>query len=132
MRCLRCGVCCTQTEMLLSNSDIKRLERKGYEKRQFARFDKAGYAVLRNHKGYCVFYNAVERRCVVYPWRPAGCRVYPVILDEDKGIVVDIICRADETITADEKGLRGRKVLRLLEEIDFEAGQRCAKMAAKK
>ncbi len=127
MRCLRCGVCCTETEMLLSADDIIRLENKGYSKESFARFNKGGYAILRNRQGYCVFYNVKKRQCDIYADRPAGCRVYPVILDEDKGIVTDDICRARRTITEQEKARKGKRVIKLLEKIDQEAQQNKSK-----
>ena len=53
-----------------------------------------------------------------------GCRVYPVILDEEKGIVLDTICDSRNTIDEKEKCLKGKKVLKLLEEIDGEAAKR--------
>ncbi len=124
MRCLRCGVCCTETEMPISKEDITRLEKKGYPKKFFTRFDKAGYAKLRNRQGYCVFYNVEKHRCAVYRARPSGCRVYPVVYDEDSGIVADTLCQAHETVTEQDKRRRGKRVLALLEEIDFEAKNR--------
>ena len=131
MRCLRCGVCCQQTDMLLSERDIARLERKGYDRESYARFDPDGYALLRNRQGCCVFYNAKERKCNVYAVRPAGCRVYPVILDEDQGVVVDQICHAQTTISEQEKNRRGVRVLRLLDKIDSEAKNRKVKKGLK-
>ena len=123
MRCLRCGVCCTETEMLLSKDDISRLEKKGYPKESFVHFDRDGYAILRNRQGYCVFYNVKQNECAVYTDRPEGCRVYPVILDEDKGIITDDICRARRTISKEEKARKGNVVIKLLEKIDQEAQQ---------
>ena len=127
MRCIRCGICCQETDMLLSEKDIVRLERRGYSKDFFVRFDSEGYALLRNRQGHCVFYNAKERRCDVYAFRPSGCRVYPVIYDEEKGIVVDSICHAQGTITEDEKAQKGKRVLKILEQVDSEAFNRRAK-----
>jgi Fe-S-cluster containining protein len=124
MRCIRCGVCCQETDMLLSTKDINRLGKQGYQKDSFARFDKDGYAFLRNRQGCCVFYNPQERRCNVYSFRPSGCRVYPIIFDEERGIVVDLICHAQETVTEEDKALKGREVLNLLEQIDGEARKR--------
>ena len=88
--------------MLLSIKDIRRLETKGFSKNYFAKFDKQGYAVLKNRDGYCVFYDLKERQCSVYSDRPSGCRVYPVILDEDKGIVFDDICNSSCSFTEKE------------------------------
>ncbi len=124
MRCSNCGVCCTETEMLLSKKDIKRLEKKGFSQNQFVNFDKQGYAVLKNREGYCVFYDLKNRQCGVYADRPSGCRVYPVILDEDTGIILDDICQSRNTITQEEKNVKGKKVIKLLERIDSEALER--------
>lgn len=107
--------------MLLSKEDIKRLEKKGYNKKFFLRYDKAGYAQLRNRNGYCVFYDLDKRQCSIYADKPSGCSVYPVILDEEKGIVIDDICPAKETITNEEKEAKGKEVIKLLEKIDNEA-----------
>jgi len=124
MRCSNCGVCCTETEMLLSERDITRLVKKGFSKNYFVKYDKQGYAQLKNREGYCVFYDPKKRQCNVYADRPSGCRVYPVILDEEKGIVLDDICGSRNTITEREKNIKGRKVIRLLERIDNEAVNR--------
>ena len=110
--------------MLLSKKDIKRLERRGFSEKVFARYDKQGYATLKNQDGYCVFYDLKNRQCSVYADRPSGCRVYPVIVDEDKGIVFDDICECANTIGEREKALKGKKVVKLLEKIDLEALKR--------
>jgi hypothetical protein len=110
--------------MLLSKEDITRLEKKGYRKKFFARFDKAGYAKLRNHQGYCVFYNVEKCRCNAYRARPSGCRLYPVICDEDNNIIADTLCQAHETVTEQDKRRRGKRVHALLEKIDQEAQRR--------
>ena len=124
MRCLHCGVCCRETEMLLSTKDIKRLEQKGYRRAFFVRFDSQGYATLKNTRGYCVFYDVEKRRCKVRAHRPEGCRVYPLIYHEDKGIIVDPICPSRETVTERQKVKGGAKVLKLLQIIDAEAEKR--------
>lgn len=124
MQCSHCGVCCTETEMLLSKKDIKRLEERGYKQSKFVRYDKLGYATLKNRDGYCIFYDQTKQRCSEYANRPSGCRVYPVIVDEEKGIVLDSICEARNTITEQEKAVKGKRVVKLLEVIDSEAQKR--------
>ncbi len=106
--------------MLLSAQDIARLEKKGYKKDMFVRQDNQGFSMLRNRQGSCVFYNVKERKCDVYTVRPEGCRIYPVILDEEKGIVVDSICHAQASISEQEKKRRGKLVINLLKKIDEE------------
>jgi uncharacterized protein len=125
MRCSNCGVCCTETEMLLSKKDIKRLEKNGFSQNQFVIYDTQGYATLKNRDGYCVFYDLKNRQCSVYVDRPAGCRVYPVILDEETGIILDDICESRNSITASEKKSKGKCVINLLKVIDAEALERC-------
>jgi uncharacterized protein len=110
--------------MLLCKKDIKRLEKKGFSQNQFVNYDKQGYAQLKNRDGYCVFYDLKNRRCCVYVNRPSGCRVYPVILHEGKGIILDNICQSRKSVTQSEKNLKGKRVIKLLEVIDSEALER--------
>jgi Fe-S-cluster containining protein len=124
MVCLRCGDCCRETEMLLSAEDIERLEGKGYRKEFFMLFDEEGYAKLRNLRGACVFYDPENRRCKIYKFRPSGCRLYPIIYDEEKGIVMDEVCRGKGRLNEKRIERKGAKVLRLLERIDAEAKSR--------
>jgi len=124
MRCSHCGVCCTETEMLLSENDITRLVKQGLSKKYFVRFDKQGYAFLKNKDGYCVFYDRNRHQCSIYPNRPRGCRVYPVILDEEIGIILDELCPERHSISDKEKSVKGKRVVNLLQEIDTEAEKR--------
>lgn len=107
--------------MLLSKKDIKRLKKKGFSQNYFVHHDKEGYAQLKNLEGYCVFYDRKKLQCSAYKDRPTGCRVYPVILDEEIGVVLDSICESRNTVTEEEKKIKGKRVVRLLEIIDREA-----------
>lgn len=124
MHCLRCGACCTKTEMLLSEKDIQRLEQKGYCKDSFVVFDEEGYPKLRNLNGHCFFYNVENKRCKVYRSRPLGCRLYPVVFDEEKGVTVDEDCCAREKLEVSSVAKRGWKVIKLLQKIDAERESR--------
>jgi len=110
--------------MLLSQNDIVRLTKLGFSKRYFVRFDKQGYAFLKNMDGYCVFYDRNRHQCSIYVNRPGGCQVYPVILDEEVGIILDELCPERDTILDKEKRVKGKRVMKLLQEIDTEAGKR--------
>jgi hypothetical protein len=121
MDCSRCGVCCEKTEMLLSNADVKRLEGVGYDRQKFACQDRHGFIRLRNRRGFCVFYDAEERRCRIYKHRPLGCRVYPVIYSEQEGIVLDDLCPMKSTVSKIELKVEGKKLMKLLQRIDTEA-----------
>jgi Fe-S-cluster containining protein len=118
--------------MLLSKKDIKRLEDRGYSQNQFVNFDTRGYATLKNRDGYCIFYDLTKRQCSEYENRPSGCRGYPVIVDEEKGIVLDTICESRSTISDQEKHVKGKRVVHLLEVIDAEAlARRSGKLKSK-
>jgi len=106
---------------LLSKKDIKRLEKKGFSQNQFVQYDNQGYAQLKNRDGYCVFYDLKNQQCGIYVDRPAGCRLYPVILNEEIGIILDDICESRNSITLSEKRRMGKRVIGLLEVIDAEA-----------
>jgi Fe-S-cluster containining protein len=121
MRCSHCGICCKKTEMLLSSADIELLEKAGYKKQECVRYDKQGYAKLRNRNGYCVFYDSAKHRCKAYKHRPSGCRIYPVIYSEENGVIVDELCPEKHTVSISELERKGRKVVNLLNKIDKEA-----------
>jgi len=107
--------------MLLSSADVKRLERAGYEKRRFTYYDKNGYAKLKNHHGFCVFYDIEKRRCGTYRHRPSGCRVYPVIYSEREGVIIDDLCPEKDTVSQPELKTKGKRVTKLIQRIDNEA-----------
>jgi Fe-S-cluster containining protein len=91
-----CMQCCLETSMPLSSSDITRIVKLGYEPSDFVTTLTDGAHQLRNVAGRCVFLSEVG--CTIYPNRPEGCRLYPLIWDEEHGQAVrDYLCpHADE------------------------------------
>ncbi|TET58269.1 YkgJ family cysteine cluster protein [Candidatus Bathyarchaeota archaeon] len=86
----KCAKCCLETRMPLSNHDIKRILKLGYKLEYFAAKTDEGWR-LKNDSGRCVF--LIEKRCRIYPHRPEGCRLYPLIYDETlKKVVIDPLC----------------------------------------
>jgi len=124
MRCSHCGLCCAETEMLLSNADIMRLENAGAGKQGFASCGEKGYAQLRNDRGCCVFYDRENKRCKIYKLRPRGCRIYPVVYSEEDGVIVDYLCPMGKTVSKNELETKGKSVIKLLKKIDKEAKAR--------
>jgi Fe-S-cluster containining protein len=102
--------------MLLSTEDIERLERKGYQQGFFVLLDREGYPKLRNLQNHCVFFNVENKRCMIYHSRPLGCRLYPLIYDEQRDNC-GWFCRAKGKLPENQMAQRGRKVLRLLERL---------------
>jgi Fe-S-cluster containining protein len=121
MYCSHCGVCCEKTGMMLSNGDIECLERMGYDRQEFVRYDRHGFVRLKNHRGFCVFYDVEKRRCRIYRRRPLGCRVYPVIFSEQEGIILDDLCPMKSTVSKIELARKGKRLMKLLQRIDAEA-----------
>jgi len=107
--------------MMLSNTDIERLERVGYNRQKFVRYDRHGFARLKNRQEFCVFYDVEKRRCKIYEHRPLGCRIYPAIYSEQEGVIVDDLCPMKNTVSEIELKRKGKKVKELLQRIDNEA-----------
>lgn len=86
IRCEACGKCCYETEMILSERDIERILQNPYfktEKEDFVIKGKEGFYRLKNKNGHCVFLNSdsIDKECLIYNYRPRGCRFYPMLYD---------------------------------------------------
>jgi len=112
-----CDACCRATEMPLTSSDIERLRGLGFEQRYFAE-EKDGWLQLKNTAGgRCFFLH--DGLCSVYPYRPEGCALYPVVLDLDaRRAVVDPECPHGDgrPVTKTQEGRVRRLVERLQRE----------------
>ncbi|RLE72468.1 MAG: YkgJ family cysteine cluster protein [Thermoprotei archaeon] len=114
--CTKCGKCCLETEMILLRSDIERIKSLGYDESFFVR-EIYGYKVLKNANGHCVFYNPLTKKCRIYPARPIGCRLYPIIYDEERGVTVDSYCPLANTVTKDELRRASRIIDKIVDEL---------------
>ena len=124
MRCSHCGICCEETEMPLSEKDVRLLEKAACKRERFVRYDKHGFALLQNRRGHCVFYDVERRRCKAYKSRPLGCRLYPVVYSEGNVAIVDELCPMGRTVSRAELRKKGEKVGELLRRIELEASGR--------
>lgn len=89
LRCKGCGKCCYETEMIISEQDIERILHHVNlisKREDFANKNKDGLHQLKNTNGHCVFLNgsSQDKKCRIYPYRPQGCRFYPMIFDPSK------------------------------------------------
>ncbi|MEZ0345281.1 MAG: YkgJ family cysteine cluster protein [Infirmifilum sp.] len=89
--CLKCGKCCINTEMILLEEDVQRLKSLGLNLDAVAE-RRGGFLRLKNVDGRCVFYDEANGHCRIYEHRPLGCRLYPLVFDEDRGVVLDEDC----------------------------------------
>jgi len=102
--------------MPLSKDDVERIEGLGFKRGEFVA-DADGWIRLKNAGGRCVFNDGSE--CRIYDGRPEGCRLYPVVYDDDKGeAALDYDCPFSEEfdIGKDEK----RELLELIERLKNE------------
>ena len=77
--------------MVLLSGDIERLEKSGYRREDFS-VESGGLARLRNAGGYCCFYDKTTGLCRACGRRPLGCRLYPLVFDEARGVPLDPEC----------------------------------------
>ncbi|MHA1291748.1 MAG: YkgJ family cysteine cluster protein [Promethearchaeota archaeon] len=94
-KCENCGICCLETEMIVSDEDIA-LILNNYStfsiKEDFLVKNKNGLYQLKNVDGHCIFFNFSSKLCKIYKYRPQGCRFYPLIYDMKKGCILDNDC----------------------------------------
>ena len=112
-----CVECCLETEMPLTRVDMRRITREGFRLSDFA--VKVGVEWrLRNSSGRCFFLSG--GLCRIYSHRPEGCRLYPLVYDEDTGRpAMDDLCphrREFETEKEDVASL-----IRLIRRLEKEA-----------
>ncbi|TFG28940.1 MAG: YkgJ family cysteine cluster protein [Promethearchaeota archaeon] len=84
-KCKDCGKCCLETEMMLSKDDIHLILRHSTNnlKREDFTIKIQGYFQLKNINGHCIFFDYSNKTCRIYPFRPQGCRFYPLIYYKD-------------------------------------------------
>ena len=77
--------------MLLLEDDVQRIVSLGFKEGSFV-VESDRFKMLRNSSaGRCVFHDG--KQCTIYSNRPAGCRLYPIIFDEDLNHPVkDVFC----------------------------------------
>ncbi|MGC8835941.1 MAG: YkgJ family cysteine cluster protein [Infirmifilum sp.] len=113
-KCLTCGKCCMQTEMILTDQDVKQIEKLGYSRKYFTVWD-GKFLRLRNEGGSCVFYDKSTGKCIIYQHRPSGCKLYPLIFDENKGLHLDPECPLVEDFANRTEDLR--EAVKLMEKV---------------
>ncbi len=115
-----CVVCCLETEMPLTEDDLRRIEKLSFRRADFT-VEVDGETRLRNVRGVCFFLEG--GRCRIYGGRPEGCRVYPLVYNIDSHkFVHDPVCPHSgefEVTKADKERLK-----RLIRRLDRETAKR--------
>ena len=94
-----CAACCYDTEMPLTEEDIARLVKLGHARDAFVRIAPGeGWPILQTKEktsdampGKPCFF-LVEDKCSVYADRPQGCRIYPLVMNEQGRMLRDEDC----------------------------------------
>jgi hypothetical protein len=113
--CLRygCNFCCIDTKMPLTKLDIKRICDLGYQESDFVILID-GEKRIRNVEDECFFLK--ENKCNIYPYRPVGCRIYPLVLYEESGrAVIDTDCPYHDEFQKTDKDVK--KLMEAIREI---------------
>jgi hypothetical protein len=117
--CLKhgCVECCVETEMPLTESDVRRIVGEGFRLSDFA--VKVGVEWrLRNSSGHCFFLSG--GLCRIYSQRPEGCRLYPLVYNADTGKpVMDDLCPHRGEFETDKEYTT--RLIRLIRRLEKEA-----------
>lgn len=116
--CIRyeCIQCCIETEMPLSKEDIEHIGRSGFDYSYFV-VNRDGWLQLRKYDGRCAFNDGQE--CLIHENRPEGCRIYPVVYDEDKNSATldeDCLHRDEFEITKIDEEMVSSLLMKLKDE----------------
>jgi len=110
--------------MVLLKDDVRRIVSLGFKEDFFA-VEFRGFRKLRNYNGRCIFHDGEQ--CTIYPSRPSGCRLYPVIFDEDLNHpVMDSLCpfRAEFPLSSKARRETSKLYLRLIGERQAHSGEK--------
>lgn len=109
---LNCQRCCHETEMTLTEEDIRRIDALGHK--DYYQLKK-GYLQMRNIDKKCFFLR--DGFCLIHEDKPLGCKLYPQVLDTDRWVVMlhDFCPYTKEFHFDKEDGRRLKETIRLEE-----------------
>jgi Fe-S-cluster containining protein len=94
--CQECGLCCMNTEMFISENEIKLILQNlegEVEPSDFCFLNADGFYQLKNVNGVCYFFNKHKCKCKIYEFRPKGCLFYPLVYDTYMSVcIIDKDC----------------------------------------
>ncbi|MBN1502198.1 YkgJ family cysteine cluster protein [Candidatus Woesearchaeota archaeon] len=100
--CIRCGLCCESFYVELRESDIRRIEKKGYKRKDFVE-RKGKFLIIKQVNGRCPFLK-VEKgyaTCTIHDVWPKACECFPLTK------VWGIKCMDSKCKSFDKKFLKG-------------------------
>lgn len=115
----KCIQCCLETEMFLSNEDIERIRGLGFAP-EFFITKRDERLQLKNYNGRCVFHNGIG--CSIYENRPEGCKLYPIIYNEDMSPTLDDDCPHRDKFEISKTAIQ--QISDLVLKLEYERDQR--------
>nr|MDO8099356.1 YkgJ family cysteine cluster protein [Candidatus Njordarchaeota archaeon] len=90
--CQKCGRCCSFFKVFLTEKDITKIGKLGYNKEEFVDYYDKRKVIKKTGKD-CFFLRVDKERsglCKIYKHRPTSCRMYPLDICPDKTVSVRI------------------------------------------
>ncbi|MFX0084645.1 MAG: YkgJ family cysteine cluster protein [Candidatus Hodarchaeota archaeon] len=103
-----CHQCCTETEMLITKKDIRKIDRAtGIKPSEYVVLTTDGHRMLRNYiqeeEETCYFLDS-QGKCRIYDIKPEGCQFYPIIWDLERHLAIkDDFCPHCDKFELDEE-----------------------------
>ncbi len=103
-----CHQCCLETEMILTQKDLARIESAGHKRDDFLLpVDKTdNFFQLKNVDsplGKKCYFLDLQGNCSIYDIAPNGCKLYPLIKNLDTNeVMIDFDCREKEWFKSKE------------------------------
>ncbi|MHA1917812.1 MAG: YkgJ family cysteine cluster protein [Candidatus Ranarchaeia archaeon] len=109
------SICCRETKMMLSESDVKRIIKNGFEKDFFLKIEDGWFFLKNNNeKKSCVFLSKIK--CLVYDSRPQGCKYYPLIWSlPERKCIPDIDCPLSDSISKETINKKSKELEKFIQ-----------------
>jgi Fe-S-cluster containining protein len=103
--CLECGShCCKLGGVVATQNEVDAITERGFPN-YFIRLSDEVYGIEWGEDGTCAYLE--DGRCTIYPVRPLGCRMFPVVQTRSNDIIL-IECKLAEQLTEEDLETRKR------------------------
>jgi Fe-S-cluster containining protein len=117
--CLECGAhCCRLGGVVATQNEVDAIIQRGFPN-HFIQLADDIFGIEWSEDGTCTYLE--NDKCTIYPVRPLGCRMFPVVQEISGGIVL-IECRLGSELSEEElvrrKRILEQRPLRIIRESD--------------
>ena len=105
--CLECGaLCCKLGGVVATKNEVDAIISRGYQN-HFIQISDDVYGMKWGEEGICAYLD--EGMCTIYPVRPLGCRMFPVV-ETNRNDIVLIHCPLSYELS-EEKRMERKRIL---------------------